>query len=132
MPATPNYRLPDWHEHPALTSSHELTVPEAEVYVSSREECARFVLAQALPEITAYDGYPELQEEMAFEVADKVFDPEKDVAQALHRYLTTQQQEDAEPSATEQIAAVIPIETRYVATRYDVQTGKMLPFAHKG
>jgi hypothetical protein len=135
MPATQGYRLEDWHEPPALTASHELTTPPAEVFVNSHEQCVEFVLLQGLKEIDDYQGYPDFQIEVAEEISRKIFAPEIDVMNALHKYLSSVNsidEDQAEVVDSVPLAELIELRTEYVVMRYDPETRQPLPFVKQG
>lgn len=63
------------------------------VTVSSLSEATDYVLGSAVPDITAFDGYPKVQQEIASEIAADIYDPQdpaKDISFALSRWMTAQ------------------------------------------
>jgi hypothetical protein len=90
MPATPNRTLPEWHAGPQLSGVHDFDltpVRARDMFIQTKEEFVGFVLHQCLPEITAYDGFPDLQQEIASEITDSIYDPEWDAVSLLRRYV---------------------------------------------
>lgn len=134
MPATQGYRLEEWHEPPALTGSHELKSQPTEVRVSNYEQCVEFVLLQGLQEIDAYSGYSDLQLDVAKDISDQIFEPEKDILKALSQYLSDSTHVESSAKnldnsvRPEPLGKVLEMPTKYVVSRYDVETGKLLPF----
>jgi hypothetical protein len=90
MPATPNRTLTEWHAGPQLSGVHEFDlspVKTSDMFIKTRNEFVSFVLQQCLPEVTAYDGFPDLQQEIASEITDSIYDPEWDAVSLLRRYV---------------------------------------------